>query len=311
METTITPGSKGMVALPDEKGMVKYDNRLNRTNELNGLSIGEQNVIFTLFSKLTENKSSNVEISRSELKKFAGLSGTFSDKQYQRILNRISEVMMSLKFYYRTDKAEVWGVLFPTFSLTTDKETFIVSLNPEAKEYFYQIEGGFFSHFLLTAFLDLHSRFSKALFRAFIHRFYGKCELTVDELKELLQIKSAYQYKDFQKRLPVILDELRASDYFLDLTYKPEYGPGRGKPIIKYTFRYKINHNRTRKLAGQIFGEIKTCPFCGAPQIDWTDPQGRHWHLCENSMLIRRGSADCTWSELIQADKSNASNSGK
>lgn len=311
MEPTITPDSKGMVALPDEKGMVKYDNRLNRTTELNGLSIGEQNVIFTLFSKLTEKKASNVEISRTELKKIAGLSGTFNDKQYQRILNRVSDVMMSLKFYYRTAEGEVWGVLFPTFSLTTDKETFIVDLNPKAKEYFYQIEGGFFSHFLLTSFLNLHSRFSKALFRAFIHRFYGKCELTADELKELLQIKSAYQYKDFQKRLPTILDELRASGYFLNLTYKPEYASARGKPISKYVFRYKINHNMTKQFAGQLFDEPDLCPFCGAPQIDWTDPQGRHWHLCENSMLIRRGSADCTWSELIQADKSNASNSGK
>lgn len=61
--------------------IVQYDILLN---EVNALSIAEQNIFFALFVKIAEHKTDKIFISLNELKKASGLTGTFNEKQYRR-----------------------------------------------------------------------------------------------------------------------------------------------------------------------------------------------------------------------------------
>lgn len=162
-----------------------------------------------------------------------------------------------------------------------------------------QVENSFPS-FALPAFLNLHSRYAKGLFRAFLHHFYGTCSLSSEELKELLQLKTSDQYKKFCARLSEIIEDVRSSNYFDELSYECVHAAKRGSPIERFIFRYKITPKYAELLIGHIENDAPSvCPICGAPRVSHTDLEGRCWDFCDNSMLLHRGSCDCLWNEFI------------
>lgn len=277
-----------------KSNIVQYDILLN---EVNTLSIAEQNIFFALFVRITKNKTNKISIPLNELKKDSRLTGTFNETQYRRALYSTLSVAKKLKFFCQTENYIISRPLFPVLTLSDNSESLIVETN--GKKYLRQAEN-FFPSFALPAFLNLHSRYAKGLFRALLHHFYGTCSLSSEELKELLQLKTSDQYKKFCARLSEIIEDVHSSNYFDELSYECVHTAKRGSPIERFIFRYKITPKYAELLIGHTENDVPSvCPICGAPRVSHADSQGRYWDFCDNSMLLHRGSCDCLWNEFI------------
>lgn len=322
--------------MEDKKDIVKYRNEFNLTN-LNALDKIEMDILFTICSKITKNKSMAAEMSFEELKEKAFLT----EKRYVwesaiKKFTSLADKILSIKFVIDKKQSFEMMTLFNRFTANKEEEKMTVSLNPCFAHYLFDIpEKIGFSKFELEQFIFLKSKYSKTLFRLFLENYTGKWVIDFQKFKEILDFPTSYSNGRILEYIKNILPELENTGYFTKIEMDYTTRSRQGRPIKDVVFTYilnkekaleaqgqqkldyelateevvKVNHVLDMGENGQVNGKIEkhtetkvlNCPRCGGNLITKTKKDGGKYHCCTNSRYWKLGSADCEFYEEIES----------
>lgn len=238
--------------MEDKKDIVKYRNEFNLTN-LNALDKIEMDILFTICSKITKNKSMAAEISFEELKEKAFLT----EKRYVwesaiKKFTSLADKILSIKFVIDKQQSFEMMTLFNRFTANKKEEKMTVSLNPCFAHYLFDIpEKIGFSRFELEQFIFLKSKYSKTLFRLFLENYTGKWVIDFQKFKEILDFPTSYSNGRILEYIKNILPELENTGYFSDIEMDYTTRSRQGRPIKDVVFTYKINKEKALEAQGQ------------------------------------------------------------
>ena len=322
--------------MEDKKDIVKYRNEFNLTN-LNKLDKIEQDILFTMCSRITKNKTLEAEMTFAELQKKAFLSERkYSlDKSYQK-LSSLGDKIVKIIFTVSNENGFIKMPMFSLFSADGDKENISVRLNSEFAHYLFDIpEKIGFSKFELEQFIFLKSKYAKTLFRFLLQNYKGKWIVGFNDFKAIMDFPKSYgngRVLDYTKKL---FPEIESTGYFSDIEIDVTTFNKQGRPIKDVIFSYKINKEKALEAQGQttldyepvkekkeiievetvqhddglptletvtkVIETEKKCPRCGGNLITKTKKDGGKYHCCTNSRYWKLGSADCDFYEDIES----------
>lgn len=322
--------------MEEKKDIVKYRNEFNLTN-LNALDKIEMDILFTICSKITKNKSMSAEMSFEELKEKAFLT----EKRYVwksaiKKFTSLAGKILSVKFVIDKQQSFEMMTLFNRFIANKEEEKMTVSLNPCFAHYLFDIpEKIGFSKFELEQFIFLKSKYSKTLFRLFLENYTGKWVIDFQKFKEILDFPTSYSNGRILEYTKKLLPELENTGYFTKIEMDYTTRNRQGRPIKDIIFSYtinkekaleaqgqqkldyelateevvKVNHVLTPGENGQVNSKIEkhtetkilNCPRCGGNLITKTKKDGGKYHCCTNSRYWKFGSADCDFYEEIES----------
>lgn len=238
--------------MDQEKDIVKYRNEFNLTS-LNVLNKIEMDILFTICSKITKNKSMSAEMSFEELKEKAFLT----EKRYVwesaiKKFSSLADKILSIKFVITKEKSFDMMTLFNRFTADEKEQKMIVELNPCFAHYLFDIpEKIGFSRFELEQFIFLKSKYSKTLFRHLLQNFTGKWIVEIKKLKKILDFPKSYTAGKVLQYIQKILPELESTGYFSNIELDYTTYNRQGRPIKDIIFSYKINKEKTLEIKGQ------------------------------------------------------------
>lgn len=238
--------------MDQEKDIVKYRNEFNLTS-LNVLNKIEMDILFTICSKITKNKSMSAEMSFEELKEKAFLT----EKRYVwesaiKKFSSLADKILSIKFVITKEESFDMMTLFNRFTADEKEQKMIVELNPCFAHYLFDIpEKIGFSRFELEQFIFLKSKYSKTLFRHLLQNFTGKWIVEIKKLKKILDFPKSYTAGKVLQYIQKILPELESTGYFSNIELDYTTYNRQGRPIKDIIFSYKINKEKTLEIKGQ------------------------------------------------------------
>lgn len=238
--------------MDQEKDIVKYRNEFNLTS-LNVLNKIEMDILFTICSKITKNKSMSAEMSFEELKEKAFLT----EKRYVwesaiKKFSSLADKILSIKFVITKEQSFDMMTLFNRFTADEKEQKMIVELNPCFAHYLFDIpEKIGFSRFELEQFIFLKSKYSKTLFRHLLQNFTGKWIVEIKKLKKILDFPKSYTAGKVLQYIQKILPELESTGYFSNIELDYTTYNRQGRPIKDIIFSYKINKEKTLEIKGQ------------------------------------------------------------
>ena len=322
--------------MEEKKDIVKYRNEFNLTN-LNKLDKIEQDILFTMCSRITKNKTLKAEMTFAELQEKAFLSERkYSwDKSIQK-LSSLGDKIVKIIFTVSNENGFIKMPMFSLFSADGDKENISVRLNSEFATYLFDIpEKIGFSKFELEQFVYLKSKYAKTLFRFLLQNYKGKWIVGFNDFREIMGFSKSYGVNTIIERVRKILPEIEKTGYFSNIELDYTTFNKQGRPIKDIIFSYKINkekaleaqgqqkldyelateevvkvnHVLTPGENGQVNGKIEkhtetkilNCPRCGGNLITKTKKDGGKYHCCTNSRYWKLGSADCEFYEEIES----------
>lgn len=239
--------------MEDKKDIVKYRNEFNLTN-LNALDKIEMDILFTICSKITKNKSMSAEMSFEELKEKAFLT----EKRYVwksaiKKFTSLAGKILSVKFVIDKQQSFEMMTLFNRFIANKKEEKMTVSLNPCFAHYLFDIpEKIGFSKFELEQFIFLKSKYSKTLFRLFLENYTGKWVIDFQKFKEILDFPTSYSNGRILEYTKKLLPELENTGYFTKIEMDYTTRNRQGRPIKDIIFSYKINKEKALEAQGQM-----------------------------------------------------------
>lgn len=322
--------------MEEKKDIVKYRNEFNLTN-LNKLDKIEQDILFTMCSRITKNKTLEAEMTFEELQKKAFLSERkYSlDKSYQK-LSSLGDKIVKIIFTVSNENGFIKMPMFSLFSADGDKENISVRLNSEFATYLFDIpEKIGFSKFELEQFVYLKSKYAKTLFRFLLQNYKGKWIVGFNDFREIMGFSKSYGVNTIIERVRKILPEIEKTGYFSNIELDYTTFNKQGRPIKDIIFSYKINKEKALEAQGQqkldyelateevvkvhhvltpdkeykVTGKVEeytetkvlNCPRCGGSLITKTKKDGGKYHCCTNSRYWKLGSADCEFYEEIES----------
>lgn len=238
--------------MEEKKDIVKYRNEFNLTN-LNKLDKIEQDILFTMCSRITKNKTLEAEMTFAELQKKAFLSERkYSlDKSYQK-LSSLGDKIVKIIFTVSNENGFIKMPMFSLFSADGDKENISVRLNSEFAHYLFDIpEKIGFSKFELEQFIFLKSKYAKTLFRFLLQNYKGKWIVGFNDFKAIMDFPKSYgngRVLDYTKKL---FPEIESTGYFSDIEIDVTTFNKQGRPIKDIIFSYKINKEKALEVQGQ------------------------------------------------------------
>lgn len=321
--------------MEEKKDIVKYRNEFNLTN-LNKLDKIEQDILFTMCSRITKNKTLEAEMTFAELQEKAFLSERkYSwDKSIQK-LSSLGDKIVKIIFTVSNENGFIKMPMFSLFSADGDKENISVRLNSEFATYLFDIpEKIGFSKFELEQFVYLKSKYAKTLFRFLLQNYKGKWIVGFNDFREIMGFSKSYGVNTIIERVRKILPEIEKTGYFSNIELDYTTFNKQGRPIKDIIFSYKINKEKELERQGQttldyelateevvkvnhvlgvdenlnFSGKVEThtetkvlnCPRCGGNLITKTKKDGGKYHCCTNSRYWKLGSADCDFYENIE-----------
>ena len=322
--------------MEDKKDIVKYRNEFNLTN-INVMDKIEMDILFTICSKITKNKSMETELDFDELEEKAFLTTRdYSTSKSLRKLKSLADKITNIKFVIDKKTSFDMMTLFNRFTANEEDKKITVSLNPCFAHYLFDIpEKIGFSKFELEQFIFLKSKYSKTLFRFFLENYTGKWVIDFQKFKEILDFPTSYSNGRILEYTKKLLPELENTGYFSNIEMDYTTRNRQGRPIKDIIFSYKINKEKALEVQGQqkldyelateevvkvnhvlTPGEngqvnskiekhtetkILNCPRCGGNLITKTKKDGGKYHCCTNSRYWKFGSADCDFYEEIES----------
>lgn len=327
--------NKEVIIMEDKKDIVKYRNEFNLTN-LNKLDKIEQDILFTMCSRITKNKTLKAEMTFAELQEKAFLSERkYSwDKSIQK-LSSLGDKIVKIIFTVSNENGFIKMPMFSLFSADGDKENISVRLNSEFATYLFDIpEKIGFSKFELEQFIFLKSKYAKTLFRFLLQNYKGKWVIGFNDFREIMDFPKSYGNGRVLNYTKKLLPEIEETGYFSNIEMDYTTSNKQGRPIKDIIFSYKINKEKALEAQGQttldyepvkekkeiievetvqhddglptletvtkVIETEKKCPRCGGNLITKTKKDGGKYHCCTNSRYWKLGSADCDFYENIE-----------
>lgn len=239
--------------MEDKKDIVKYRNEFNLTN-LNALDKIEMDILFTICSKITKNKSMSAEMSFEELKEKAFLTEKryvweSAIKKFSSLANKI----LSIKFVITKERSFDMMTLFNRFTADKKEQKMIVELNPCFAHYLFDIpEKIGFSKFELEQFVYLKSKYAKTLFRFLLQNYKGKWVISFNNFREIMGFSKSYGVNTIIARIRKLLPEIEETGYFSNIELDYTTYNRQGRPIKDIIFSYKINKEKALEAQGQM-----------------------------------------------------------
>ena len=142
--------------------IVKYDNYMNSL-KFTGFTTTDFNFLMLLCSKMRDKDIAKLTISFDELRSKTGYT-QHPIKQFVSDLKRMNDKLMKITCSLETETEIIMFVLFPTFKINLENQMLTVCVNEEFKFILNNLVKNF-TRFELKDFIELQSRYSKALFR--------------------------------------------------------------------------------------------------------------------------------------------------
>lgn len=321
--------------MEDKKDIVKYRNEFNLTN-INVMDKIEMDILFTICSKITENKVMEVELTFKQLEEKAFLTARdYSTIKSLKKIKSLADKITNIKFVIDKQHSFDMMPLFARFYASEEDEKIYIKLNSEFARYLFDIpEKIGFSRFELEQFIFLKSKYAKTLFRFLLQNYKGKWIVGFNDFKAIMDFPKSYgngRVLDYTKKL---FPEIESTGYFSDIEIDVTTFNKQGRPIKDVIFSYiinkekaleaqgqqkldyelateevvKVNHVLTPGENGQVNSKIEkhtetkilNCPRCGGNLITKTKKDGGKYHCCTNSRYWKLGSADCDFYENIE-----------
>jgi len=145
--------------------------------------------------------------------------------------------LTQLTYRYEDEKRIDYFVLFSGFSIDKENEFINISVNPKLAYILNQITDNF-TKFELEEFTNLHSGYSKTIFRLLKQfRQTGFWKIHIDEFRKLLDVPKSYTTSDLNKRvLKIIMKELIPVFKNLKLT-KIKAKKGNKTEYLEFSFK--------------------------------------------------------------------------
>lgn len=322
--------------MEDKKDIVKYRNEFNLTN-INVMDKIEMDILFTICSKITENKVMEVELTFKQLEEKAFLTARdYSTIKSLKKIKSLADKITNIKFVIDKQHSFDMMPLFARFYASEEDEKIYIKLNSEFARYLFDIpEKIGFSRFELEQFIFLKSKYAKTLFRFLLQNYKGKWIVGFNDFKAIMDFPKSYgngRVLDYTKKL---FPEIESTGYFSDIEIDVTTFNKQGRPIKDVIFSYiinkekaleaqgqqkldyelateevvKVNHVLTPGENGQVNSKIEkhtetkilNCPRCGGNLITKTKKDGGKYHCCTNSRYWKFGSADCEFYEEIES----------
>lgn len=239
--------------MEEKKDIVKYRNEFNLTN-LNKLDKIEQDILFTMCSRITKNKTLEAEMTFAELQEKAFLSERkYSlDKSIQK-LSSLGDKIVKIIFTVSNENGFIKMPMFSLFSADGDKENISVRLNSEFATYLFDIpEKIGFSKFELEQFVYLKSKYAKTLFRFLLQNYKGKWVISFNNFREIMGFSKSYGVNTIIARIRKLLPEIEETGYFSNIELDYTTYNRQGRPIKDIIFSYKINKEKALESQGQM-----------------------------------------------------------
>lgn len=238
--------------MEDKKDIVKYRNEFNLTN-INVMDKIEMDILFTICSKITKNKSMETELDFDELEEKAFLTTRdYSTSKSLRKLKSLADKITNIKFVIDKKTSFDMMTLFNRFTANEEDKKITVSLNPCFAHYLFDIpEKIGFSKFELEQFIFLKSKYSKTIFRFFLENYTGKWVIDFQKFKEILDFPTSYSNGRILEYTKKLLPELENTGYFSNIEMDYTTRNRQGRPIKDVIFSYKINKEKALEVQGQ------------------------------------------------------------
>lgn len=244
----------------NENYLVTKANDLIMTNYM--LSTEEQKIILTLAS-MVEPQDEDFKSYKFQIADFISLLGLKTKTKYTEI-PKITKDLMSKVIEIKKDEDEVIQISWLSYVEYKKKTGFVIlEFNPHLKPYLLNLKD-FYTSYKLANVLSLKGKYSVRLFEILkSHEYKKSFRISLDELKNLLKINSAYPtYSNFKKYvIEFARKELKENtDIYFDLEEIKT-----GKKVTDLNFKIKKNN----KLFGEIMPQnIPTPQIQNSEEID-------------------------------------------
>ena len=227
--------------------LVKYDPELN-TIPLRKFTPVEMNLFFSIVSRMRDQGNKTVRFSFDQLKELSNYKPTANKRFIDDIENTYQKIL-SLRFGRRSKNGldREMFVMFTEFEIKGNAEEPYVDVQvyPKALNLLNDLES--WVRYALSEFKDLKSSYAKTMFRLIKQfRTTGYAYFSKEDFFELLDIPKSYwniPSNVDKKVLKPIKEEL--TPLFRGLTIRKKYGKGRGKPVIGYSFAWKLERKNS------------------------------------------------------------------
>lgn len=241
--------------------MVKYHNDFQKIR-LNTLNEQEQNILFTIFTKMQE-KTDFIILTPQDLK----LNDSFSSSSLYLtdIIESLKEKFFKIDFTFLVNEKENI-VAEHTINMFQNMTIYYENIPPRKKflrvemkinETFQYILGNLganFTMFELVEFVNLSGKYTKNIYR-FLKQYRNTGFFTMEWEKfcEYMGIPKSYKMCDIEKQiLKPAVAEFRKKKIFKNLSYKKTKTKGNGNKITDIEFYFspkKIEAKKTKKIA--------------------------------------------------------------
>lgn len=224
--------------------IVKYDNTLN-TLQFKDFTAMDYNILMCLCHKVRDRGQDLLTFDFKELKALTEY-GNHSNELFAADLERMTSKLLKVNATHITGSKKSFFVLFPTFTIDTEKATLTVRVNKDFKFILNELTDNF-TRFELKEFAELDGKYAKTLYRILKqYKYSGWWKPTVEELTLVLDIPENYDNKKILARIikPAI-ETLQ--DKFQDLKCEPIKAQKRGAPVERYYFTFRAE----KQVAGQ------------------------------------------------------------
>lgn len=219
--------------------IVKYENRFNMV-ALRHFNLIDSNVLFTIISKLRDQKNNVIVIDYSSLIK---LSKYTEHIPFDTYLKKLSIKLQGITLFKENGDGFEIISLFNSFKADNRERTLSIKVNPEFAYFFNEMEQ--WTRFSLNEYTSISSTYAQIAFRSLKqYRTRGQFWISIDQMRDFYSVPKSYRTSDINRRvINPIKKEL--TPYFRNLNIVPTK---HGRKITGYNFTWTPERQNQEEL---------------------------------------------------------------
>lgn len=219
--------------------IVKYDNSFNLVS-LRNFTLIDSNILFTIISKLRDQRSNVINIDYSSLSKLSKYSEHYSFDTY---LKKLSVKLQGAALYREDAHGFEVISLFSSFKADNDEGILSIKVNPEFAYFFNELHQ--WTRFSLDEYTGISSTYAQIAYRSLKqYRTRGQFWISIDQMKDFYSIPKSYRTSDINRRvIKQIKKEL--TPYFRNLNIVPTK---HGRKTTGYNFTWNPERKNQEEL---------------------------------------------------------------
>lgn len=249
-----------IITLTDSERCIKMQQIVQIKNEMNTIPLKnfssvEQDLFFTLCSRLRNEDTKKIRFDITELKELSKYSST-SNSRFAKDLESLYDKILQVTYKVGSDQHFKKFTLFTDYEVNMIEGYLDISVNENFKHLLNNFEIGQFTIFELNELTSFRSNYTKNLYRLLKQfKSTGYMKVSMNRFREVLCIPSSYRMSDINKRvLNPALKEFE--NVFFNLSYNkiPSKTDGRTIEAIEFNF---LPQKNIKPIAKEKFKQSK------------------------------------------------------